>query len=291
MIDSLPPWPPISVGHPICEPSFPYLCWPFSPAQGSRLPPKRSSILTATSARSFRENCFQCHGFDEKARQAELRLDTPESALVKHDDITPIVPGHPDQSELWRRITTDDESEMMPPPDSHRALKPEQKQLLKRWIEQGAAYDKHWSFIPPVKADVPEVSDKSWPRNEIDNFILDRLDAEKLSPCSRSRSPHADPPPLARPHRPAALGRRCRSLRRRRRPERLRKTRRLAFSPAPTSANAWPSSGSTPPATPTPTATRSTAAVTFGCGATGSSTPSTRTCRTTSSSASNSPAT
>src|SRR6476469_3635361 len=127
------------------------------------------------------ENCFQCHGFDEKARQAELRLDTPESALVKHDDITPIVPGHPEQSELWRRITTDDESEMMPPPESHRALKPEQKELLKRWIEQGAPYAKHWSFIPPVKAESPEVSDKKWPRNEIDNFILARLDAEKLS--------------------------------------------------------------------------------------------------------------
>jgi hypothetical protein len=133
------------------------------------------------------ENCFQCHGFDEKARQAELRLDTPESALVKHDDITPIVPGHPDQSDLWRRNTTDDESEMMPPPDSHRALKPEQKELLKRWIEQGAPYAKHWSFIPPVKAELPEVSDKKWPHNEIDNFVAARLDAEKLS-----HAPEAD---------------------------------------------------------------------------------------------------
>src|SRR5829696_5644317 len=121
------------------------------------------------------ENCFQCHGFDEKARQAELRLDTPDSALAKHDDVTPIVPGHPEQSELWRRITTDDESEMMPPPDSHRALKPEQKETLKRWIEQGAPYAKHWSFIAPVKAEVPEVSDKKWPHNEIDNFIAARL--------------------------------------------------------------------------------------------------------------------
>src|SRR5215213_4425699 len=100
------------------------------------------------------ENCFQCHGFDEKARQAELRLDIADSALAKHDDVTPIVPGHPEQSELWRRITTDDQSEMMPPPDSHRMLKPEQKETLKHWIEQGAPYAKHWSFIPPVKADV-----------------------------------------------------------------------------------------------------------------------------------------
>jgi Protein of unknown function (DUF1553)/Protein of unknown function (DUF1549)/Planctomycete cytochrome C len=133
------------------------------------------------------ENCFQCHGFDEKARQAGLRLDVADSALAKHDDVTPIVPRHPEHSELWRRITSDDESEQMPPPDSHRHLKPEQKETLKRWIEQGAPYARHWSFIPPVKAPVPEVSDKSWPHNEIDNFILERLDAEKLT-----HAPEAD---------------------------------------------------------------------------------------------------
>ena len=133
------------------------------------------------------ENCFQCHGFDEKARQADLRLDVADSALAKHDDVAAIVPGHPDQSELWRRITSDDESEVMPPPDSHRQLKPAQKELLKRWIEQGAPYAKHWSFIPPKKAAVPDVSEKTWPRNEIDNFILERLDAEKLK-----HAPEAD---------------------------------------------------------------------------------------------------
>jgi hypothetical protein len=132
------------------------------------------------------ENCFQCHGFDEKARQAELRLDTADSALAKHDDVTPIVPGHPEQSELWRRITTDDESEMMPPPDSHRQLKPSQKELLKRWIDEGAKYEKHWSFIPPVKAPVPEVAEKGWARNEIDSFILERLEAEKLQHTSEA---------------------------------------------------------------------------------------------------------
>src|SRR6185503_13471090 len=118
------------------------------------------------------ENCFQCHGFDEKARQAELRLDVAESALAKRDSATPIVPGRPEESEVWRRITSADESEMMPPPDSHRVLKPEQKETLKRWIEQGAPYAKHWSFIPPQKAAVPEATaeQKSWPRNEIDYF-------------------------------------------------------------------------------------------------------------------------
>src|SRR5262249_27689628 len=113
------------------------------------------------------ENCFQCHGFDEKARQAGLRLDQADSAYAEHDSGKAIVPHHPDQSELWRRITSTDESEMMPPPDSHRKLKPEQKETLRRWIEQGAPYAKHWSFIAPVKAEVPEVTDKKWPHNEI----------------------------------------------------------------------------------------------------------------------------
>jgi hypothetical protein len=138
------------------------------------------------------ENCFQCHGFDAKARQAELRLDTADS-LTKHDGVTAIVPGDPEKSELWRRITTDDESEMMPPPDSHRHLKPAQKELLKRWIEQGAKYEKHWSFIPPLKAPLPEVSEKDWPRNEIDRFILERLETEKLQ-----HSPEAGRRTLAR---------------------------------------------------------------------------------------------
>ena len=101
------------------------------------------------------DNCFQCHGFDEKARQAELRLDTPESALVKHDDITPIVPGHPEQCELWRRITTDDESEMMPPPDSRKSLTARQKDSLKQWIAEGAIYQGHWAYERPQRPEVP----------------------------------------------------------------------------------------------------------------------------------------
>lgn len=135
------------------------------------------------------ENCFQCHGFDEKARQAELRLDVAESALAKREGATPIVTGRPEESEVWRRITTTEESELMPPPDSHRVLKAEQKETLKRWIEQGAAYAKHWSFIAPKKAPVPEppAAERSWPHNQIDNFILERLVAEGVE-----HAPEAD---------------------------------------------------------------------------------------------------
>jgi hypothetical protein len=148
------------------------------------------------------ENCFQCHGFDEKARQADLRLDLAESALAPRDGVPAIVAGHPEKSELWRRISTEEESELMPPPDSHRVLKPEQKDLLKRWIEHGAPYAKHWSFIPPVKGAVPEVhvdeslrdsnsrlgetQPRAWPRDVIDHFILDRLNAEGLQPSAEA---------------------------------------------------------------------------------------------------------
>jgi hypothetical protein len=133
------------------------------------------------------ENCFQCHGFDENARQADLRLDVAESALADRDGVPAIVPGKPNESEAWRRITSDDESEKMPPTDSHRVLEPQEKEALRRWIEQGAPYAKHWSFILPVKAPLPELSNKAWPRNEIDHFVLARLEEENLQP-----SPEAD---------------------------------------------------------------------------------------------------
>src|SRR5262245_3894460 len=133
------------------------------------------------------DNCFQCHGFDEKARQADLRLDMAEAAYADHEGVTPIVPGSLAKSEVWRRITSEDETEKMPPPDSHKALTVAQTQTLRRWIEDGAIYAKHWSFIPPAKAELPKVSDEAWPRNEIDRFVLARLDAEGLKP-----SPEAD---------------------------------------------------------------------------------------------------
>jgi hypothetical protein len=133
------------------------------------------------------ENCFACHGFDPVARQADLRLDVAESAFADRDAGPAIVPGNPEASEAWRRITSDDESEKMPPPDSHRELTAKQKETLRRWIEEGATYQKHWSFIPPEKAPLPQVSDSMWVRNEIDRFVMARLDAEGLKP-----SPEAD---------------------------------------------------------------------------------------------------
>jgi hypothetical protein len=132
------------------------------------------------------ENCFACHGFDAKARQAELRLDVADAAYANREGVTPIVPGDLASSEVWRRITSEDEAEMMPPPDSHKSLTAAQKEVLRRWIEEGAVYAKHWSFIPPAKAALPKVADEAWPRNEIDHFVLARLEAEQMKPATEA---------------------------------------------------------------------------------------------------------
>ncbi len=128
------------------------------------------------------DNCFRCHGFNEPSRQAELRLDVAESAYANRDGVAAIVPGDLAHSEVWRRITSTDDAERMPPPEAHRELNKAQIELIRRWIEQGANYTQHWSFLPPIKAALPLVADESWSQNEIDRFVLARLDAEHLQP-------------------------------------------------------------------------------------------------------------
>ncbi|MBI3875055.1 MAG: DUF1549 domain-containing protein [Verrucomicrobia bacterium] len=135
-------------------------------------------------------NCFACHGPDEKQRKAKLRLDNAEDAFQVRKGRVAIKPGDPAHSEMWRRISTKDPDDLMPPPDSHKKLKPEQIATLKRWIEQGASYKGHWAFEPPVRPAVPEVqnsklkaqSQKFAVRNAIDNFIHAKLEAKGLTP-------------------------------------------------------------------------------------------------------------
>ena len=130
------------------------------------------------------ENCFACHGFDPKHRQADLRLDTFDGATENHDGIRGIIPGDPSQSAAWQRIISTDPDEVMPPPKSHKPpLSPAQRTILKTWIEQGAKYERHWSFEPP----------KPSPDSSIDSFIQNRLAQENLSP-----SPAASPATLIR---------------------------------------------------------------------------------------------
>ena len=96
--------------------------------------------------------CFKCHGPDEKARKGDLRLDTKEDALAKDG---PIVPGKSANSRLVERIVSDDPDAVMPPPKSNKKLKPEQVAVLKKWIDQGAPWGQHWSFVKPVRRSVP----------------------------------------------------------------------------------------------------------------------------------------
>lgn len=133
------------------------------------------------------DRCFKCHGPDEKARKAKLRLDQSESAYSVRDpqkQTRAVVPSHPEQSELIRRITTNDEDDRMPPAASNLTLTDQEKDLLKRWVEQGAEYKQHWAFIPVHKPAVPVVKPRAKARNPIDAFVIERLkrDGLQLSP-------------------------------------------------------------------------------------------------------------
>src|SRR6185369_15437101 len=101
------------------------------------------------------DKCFGCHGFDAKQRKAELRLDISEGATADHDGARAIVPGNLAKSEMWERLNTTDEEDKMPPKKSHKEVTAAEKETLKKWIEQGAKYQKHWSFEAPQRAPLP----------------------------------------------------------------------------------------------------------------------------------------
>lgn len=140
------------------------------------------------------DNCFGCHGPDEHDRKAGLRLDAPQPDTPPTDSgLAAIVQGKPDESELIKRIMSEDDAIVMPPPESHKSLSPAQKDLIGRWIAEGAAYEPHWAYAAPVRPAVPSVTDAAWPQNDIDRFILARLERESIVP-----SPEADRSTLIR---------------------------------------------------------------------------------------------
>ena len=135
------------------------------------------------------DKCYACHGPDANKREAGLRLDIEEEAfkvLKETPGAHALVAGKPKESEAYRRIISEDPDQMMPPPDSKLSLSDREIRLIERWISQGAEYEKHWAFVPPAKASLPQVDDESWPANEIDYFILAKQDEIGLNPNDRA---------------------------------------------------------------------------------------------------------
>lgn len=179
-----------------------YLSWlsvvglGFSPVlAGNETPAATDTAITAEAELSYdrdirpilSENCFSCHGFDDKTREAGLRLDTREGAI---DEGHAIVAGNPDESLLIERIHSSDHDVLMPPPESGKQLTAAQKDLLKRWIQQGAQYEKHWAFEKPIKKNPPAIAKANHP---VDQFVQAKMAEYKLTP-----SPVASPATLIR---------------------------------------------------------------------------------------------
>jgi hypothetical protein len=135
------------------------------------------------------DRCFACHGPDRNARSTEFRLDTEEgafAALIESKGEHAIVSGDPHNSEIFRRIVSEDPEYQMPPPESNLTLSSREVALITKWIEQGAEWKKHWSFIPPEDPELPKVKNSSWVKNDIDRFVLGRLEQEGLQPSSQA---------------------------------------------------------------------------------------------------------
>lgn len=132
------------------------------------------------------DTCFPCHGPDSGKRKAELRLDIPEGITAQHKGHQAVKAGDLAASELWRRVSSTDPKTIMPPGVSGKKLKPDQISLLRQWILEGAAYQKHWAFEAPVRPELPAVRKADWPRNEIDRLILAALEAKQLKPTSEA---------------------------------------------------------------------------------------------------------
>ncbi|HEU4418438.1 MAG TPA: PSD1 and planctomycete cytochrome C domain-containing protein [Planctomycetota bacterium] len=147
-------------------------------AQSAPQPAGRGADYNRDIRPLLAEKCFPCHGFDERARKAGLRLDRAETAFATRDGVTPIVPRDLGSSEVWRRIRSQDADERMPPPDSRRTLSEPEQALIRDWIEQGARYAEHWAFVPPKRTSPPAAAPQP-----IDAFVRARLAEQGLSPA------------------------------------------------------------------------------------------------------------
>lgn len=135
------------------------------------------------------DRCFICHGPDANKRQAGLRLDIADEAykaLQENPGAHAIVPGNPLQSQMFLRISSDDSTWRMPPAGSNLSLTPREIALIEKWIEQGARYEPHWAFVPPAEQQLPDVDNDDWPRNEIDYFVLKKMEDNGFSPAGEA---------------------------------------------------------------------------------------------------------
>ncbi len=139
------------------------------------------------------DKCYTCHGPDQARRRTKLRFDVEADAKQDLGGRLAIVPGDVAKSEMVRRITAAEPAKRMPPVASGRTLTPGEIDLIQRWIEQGAKWEKHWSFNPPRRASLPDITNRAWARNDIDFFVAKRLDQEGIAP-----SPEADRATLIR---------------------------------------------------------------------------------------------
>ena len=128
------------------------------------------------------ENCFACHGQDGNKREAGLRLDVRAAAV----EMRAIVPGNPGASSILERISSDDQDVIMPPPGSNRQLTTHQKAALARWVAEGAAYEPHWAFVAPASSPLPPVTAPAWCREDLDRFVLAKLEAAGIEPAAEA---------------------------------------------------------------------------------------------------------
>ena len=130
------------------------------------------------------ENCFHCHGPDPGTRKAGLRLDTEAGFFTAKEGEKPtVIKGKPMDSGLFLRLITPDPDELMPPPETHKTLKPAEIAAVKSWIEQGAPWQPHWSLIAPTRPALPTVTAKDWVKTPVDAFVLQKLEAKGLKPA------------------------------------------------------------------------------------------------------------
>ena len=150
------------------------------------------------------DNCFHCHGPDANTRMVDLRLDTREGAFAKRENGVPVVPGNLQASLVYQRITQADPARRMPPESSHKVLTDAQKDILKRWIADGAPWKEHWSFVAPSRAALPAVRKKDWVRESDRSLRSRQAGSRRAGAGARSGSPDTHSPPFSGSYRIAA---------------------------------------------------------------------------------------